>query len=96
MSYTDPSTGNDDKAVQDLSGNDAPSFTDQPVAEPMADNDLPKADRPGRHLQRLRAGDDPHLEHPSATGGSAITGYRVERSTDNKLGDLEEANSTTT
>ena len=30
-SYTDPTTGNDTNAIQDVDGNDAPSFTDEPV-----------------------------------------------------------------
>ena len=31
VGYEDPSSGNDANAIQDSSGNDAPSFTDQPV-----------------------------------------------------------------
>ena len=98
VSYADPSTNNDDKAVQDLSGNDAPSFTDQPVAEPMADND-----HPGKPTGLAATFDAVEQEMtltwntPSSTGGSAITGYKVERSTDNNNWEtLEEANSATT
>ena len=98
MSYADPSTNNDDEAVQDLSGNDAPSFTDQPVAEPMADNDLPG--KPTGLAATFNAVEQEMTltwNTPSSNGGSAITGYKVERSTDNNNWEtLEEAHSATT
>ena len=100
LSYADPSSGNDESAVQDLSGNDAPSFTGQPVAEPkpMANTDVP-----GKPTGLAATFDGTELEMsltwsaPSATGGSAVTGYKVERSTDNNNWEaLEENHSTTT
>ena len=84
VSYTDPTTSDDDNAIQDSSGNDAPSFSDQPVAEPPTHTGVP-----GRPTGLQATFDGAELEMtltwtaPTAMGGSDISGYRVQRSTDN-------------
>ena len=98
VSYADPTAGDDTRAIQDSTGNDAPSFSDQPVAETPSNTGVP-----GKPTNLSASFDGSELEMtltwdaPSATGDSAITGYKVESSTDDiNWETLSGSNSTTT
>ena len=84
VTYTDPTSGDDDNALQDAAGNDVASFTasvvngSTVVGLPGAPTGLTAtrdATNPGTQI-------DLSWEAPSDTGASDITGYRIERSAD--------------
>ena len=92
VSYRDPTKGDDTEAIQDIAGNDVPSFTDYPVTN----NSTVVATAPGApaNLTARARGDtriDLSWEAPEDTGGRAIEGYRIEVSSDGgvTLGILE-------
>ena len=83
VSYTDPSTGDDDNALQDADGNDTLSFFDIPAnnrsEEPATAPDAPTAlMAEGSSETRI----DLSWTAPADNGGFAISGYRIEVSAD--------------
>ena len=85
VSYADPTTGNDPEAIQDEAGNDAHSFTDQPVENPstLIPHDPTKptgltatANGPNRI--------DLSWTAPVDNGGRVITGYQIQESPDGR------------
>ena len=88
ITYTDPTSGNDARAIQDALGNDAASFTTGVGDVPAVVNDStapPTAPGVPRNLEAESGGDDRIVvtwDAPANTGGRAITGYRVEVSED--------------
>ena len=84
VSYADPTSGNDENALQDEAGNDAASFTAS-IANTSTVTGVPG--KPG-NLTATRDATNPGTqidlawEAPSDTGLSEITGYRIERSAD--------------
>ena len=89
VSYTDPTTGNDTGAIQDGSGNDAHSFTNQPV-----DNQstlTPYRPRPPTSLTATANGPnriDLSWTAPVDNGGRVITGYRIQEFPDGRTAGL--------
>ena len=83
LSYTDPSAANDDRALQDLAGNDMESFTDFKVTNnSTVEPDAPEAPR---NLSATPVGISRinlQWKAPAYSGGARITGYRIEVSTD--------------
>ena len=88
ITYTDPTAGNDAQAIQDLVGNDAASFTTGVGDVPAVVNNStapPTAPGKPRNLEAVSGGDDRIVltwDAPANNGGLAVTGYRVEVSTD--------------
>ena len=84
-SYTDPTTGNDTNAIQHVDGNDAPSFTDEPV-----DNQstlTPYRPRPPTGLTATADGStriDLSWTAPVDNGGRVIAGYKIQFSPDGR------------
>ena len=85
VSYTDPTSDDDTDAIQDTSGIDAHSFTDQPV-----DNQSTLTPhRPRRPTGLTEAADgstriDLSWDAPIDNGGRVITGYQIEWSPDGR------------
>ena len=85
VSYTDPTSDDDTDAIQDTSGIDAHSFTDQPV-----DNQSTLTPhRPRRPTGLTAAADgstriDLSWDAPIDNGGRVITGYQIEWSPDGR------------
>ena len=88
VAYTDPTAGDDSKAVQDTAGNDAASFTVGPGERVTVTNGSTEAATvPGAPtgLGASLGGSDRFeivWTKPEDTGGRAITGYLIEVSTD--------------
>ena len=88
VTYTDPTSGDDAKAIQDEHGNDAKSFTTGEGDVPAVTNDSNQAPvAPGKTLMpAAEAGGEDRIvltwEPPAYNGGTAITGYLIEVSTD--------------
>ena len=88
VTYTDPSTGDDTNAIQDTSGNDAASFTTDVSGVPAVVNSSDVAAvAPGapRSLTATASGTTTinlSWTAPVDNGGSVITGYKIEVSTD--------------
>ena len=81
VGYTDPTDGNDPRAVQDVDGFDAHSFADFPVIN--YSNVLPVVAEAPTDLTAVAPSDrDDAIEllwsPPGYDGGRAVTGYRVE------------------
>ena len=84
-SYTDPTPGNDTNAIQDGLGNDAHSFTDEPVDNPSTVT--PYRPRPPTGLTASADGStriDLSWTAPVDNGGRVITGYQIEWSPDGR------------
>ena len=81
VSYADPTTGDDAKAIQDTSGNDVATFTDVSVT-----NNSTHVSKPFAPTGLGATGGDGRIDlswtAPKRNGGSAITGYRIEWSAD--------------
>ena len=81
VSYADPTTGDDAKAIQDTSGNDVASFTDVSVT-----NNSTQVTKPFPPTGLGATGGDGRIDlswtAPKRNGGSAITGYKIEWSAD--------------
>ena len=81
VSYADPTTGDDAKAIQDTSGNDVATFTDFSVT-----NNSTIVSKPFPPTGLGATGGDGRIDlswtAPVRNGGSAITGYRIEVSYD--------------
>ncbi len=88
VTYTDPTSGDDTAAIQDDDGNDAKSFTTGEGDVPAVTNNSTVAPvAPGKPLMpEAKAGGEDRIvltwEPPADSGGTAITGYRIEVSTD--------------
>ena len=87
MTYTDPSAGDDARAIQDAAGNDAASFTTGQGGTPGIRNNSTTVTEPFPPTNLTAAGDGGTgialaWEAPARTGGRAISGYRIERSDD--------------
>ena len=79
VSYTDPTSGNDDKAIQDSAGNDAASFENVVVRNRSTDTTgLPGAPT-GLTATKMGATQiDLSWTAPTDIGDADITGYRIE------------------
>ena len=88
ITYTDPTTGDDAQAIQDIAGNDAASFTTGMNGVPAVTNNSTLAPTvPGApaSLSATASGSTTinlSWTAPDTTGGSAITGYKIEVSPD--------------
>ena len=83
MSYADPTTGDDSNALQDEASNDVASFSDLAVAGNSTV--APTAPSAPTGLTATADGTteiDLSWTAPSSDGGAAISGYRIEVSTD--------------
>ena len=82
VTYTDPTAGDDTEALQDLAGNDVATFT----ANPMNNSTVaPVAPDAPSGLMASAVGQsriDLSWTAPAYSGGSAVTGYRIEVSDD--------------
>ena len=107
VTYTDPTAGDDATAFQDTAGNDAATFTtgsDNVPAVTNASTVAPAATVPGAPtgLTATASGAtqiDLSWTAPGSTGGSAITGYKIEVSPDGTSGwtdQVADTSSTTT
>ena len=99
VSYEDPTANNDPMAIQDKAGNDAASFTDQPVTN----NSTVQPRSPDTPTNLIATADgstriDLSWTAPADNGGRSITGYRIEVSTDegNTWTELVESQTATT
>ena len=88
ITYTDPTTGDDGMAIQDTSGNDAASFTTGVSGVPAVTNDstlAAVAPNAPTGLTAIASGTSTinlSWTAPVDNGGSVITGYKIEISTD--------------
>ena len=88
VTYTDPTTGDDGMAIQDTSGNDAASFTTDVSGVPAVTNDstlAAVAPNAPTSLSAIASGTTTinlSWTAPVDNGGSVITGYKIEISTD--------------
>ena len=88
VTYTDPSTGDDTNAIQDAAGNDAATFTTGMSGVPAVTNTSTQAvvapDAPTGLTATASGTTTINLSWtaPASDGGSAITGYKIEVSTD--------------
>ena len=88
VTYTDPSTGDDTNAIQDTSGNDAATFTTgmSGVAAVTNNSDIAAvAPNAPTGLSAIASGTSTinlSWTAPVDNGGSVITGYKIEISTD--------------
>ena len=79
VSYTDPTSGNDDNAVQDAAGNDAASFENVVVRNNSIDTTgLPGAPTGLSATKMGSAQIDLSWTEPADPGDAVITGYRIE------------------
>ena len=98
VTYTDPTSGDDASAIQDAAGNDAASFTTGEDGVPAVTNGSTAVAAPAAPtaLTATAFGAtaiDLAWTAPDNDGGSAITGYKIEVSTDGSTGswtDLED------
>ena len=81
LTYTDPTGGNDANAVQDAAGNDAASFTTGLGGVPGVIN-APSAPTSLTATASGTSRIDLSWNAPSYNGGKAITGYKIEISSD--------------
>ena len=87
VNYTDPTPGNDTEAIQDQSGSDAPSFTDEPVTN----NSTVQPGVPSPVTDLTVTIDANNRFNPSwgvapvDNGGRIILGYKIEWSADADL-----------
>ncbi len=91
VTYTDPTSGDDAVAIQDSDGNAAASFTTGEDGVPAVTNDSTAVAAPGAPtaLTATAFGAtaiDLAWTAPGNDGGSAITGYKIEVSTDGSTG----------
>ena len=90
ITYTDPTTGDDAKAIQDTAGNDAASFTTGMNSVPAVTNGSTRAavapNAPTGLTATASGADTINLSWtaPVDNGGSVITGYKIEVSTDSE------------
>ena len=88
VTYTDPTTGDDTRAIQDRVGNDAASFTTGVNSVPAVTNSSTRAavapDAPTGLTATASGADTINLSWtaPVDNGGSVITGYKIEVSID--------------
>ena len=81
LTYTDPTGGNDPNAIQDAAGNDVASFTTGSGGVPGVIN-APSAPTSLTATASGTSRIDLSWNAPSYNGGRAITGYRIEISSD--------------
>ena len=91
VTYTDPTSGDDASAIQDSDGNDADSFTTGEDGVPAVTNGSTAVAAPAAPtaLTATAFGAtaiDLAWTAPDNNGGSAITGYKIEVSTDGSTG----------
>ena len=92
VTYTDPTSGDDAAAIQDAAGNDADSFTTGEDGVPAVTNDSSAVGAAPAAPTALTAtafgatAIDLAWTAPDNNGGSAITGYKIEVSTDGSTG----------
>ena len=90
VTYTDPTTGDDARAIQDLAGNDAASFSTGVPAAPAVTNSSTLAavapDAPTGLTATASGTDTIKLlwTAPVDNGGRVITGYKIEVSADSE------------
>ena len=104
VSYTDPTVGDDTVALQDSAGNDVASFTTGMSGVPAVTNNSTSINTAPGAPTGLAATANGQFQidlawtAPASTGGSAITGYKIEVSPDgSNWSDLvANTNSTTT
>ena len=86
LTYTDPTAGDDAVALQDALGNETPTFTTGLNGVPAVINNsainVPGAPTVLSATASGSARIDLSWSAPASTGGSAITGYRIEISSD--------------
>ena len=88
VSYTDPTAGDDTVALQDIAGNDVASFTTGMSGVPAVTNDSTSINTaPGAPTGLAATANGPSQidlawTAPASTGGSPITGYKIEVSPD--------------
>ena len=85
VAYADPTTGDDANAIQDAAGNDAAAFTTGMHGVPAVTNATTSAPGAPTGLTATASGTtqiDLSWTAPASTGGSAITGYKIESSSD--------------
>ena len=88
VTYTDPTAGNDENAIQDAAGNDAASFTTGEDGVPAVTNnstEAPVAPGAPTGLTATASGGtqiDLAWTAPADNGGRVITGYQIEKSDD--------------
>ncbi len=85
VSYADPTPGNDPEAIQDVAGNDAHSFTDQPVEN--RSTEIPHAPLKPTGLTATADGStriDLSWTAPVNNGGRVIEGYTIQKSPDGR------------
>ena len=88
VTYTDPTTGDDTRAIQDRAGNDAASFTTGMSGVPAVTNAITRAavapNAPTGLTATASGTDTINLSWtaPVDNGGRVITGYKIEVSTD--------------
>ena len=91
VTYTDPTIADDANAIQDIAGNDAATFTTGSGGVPVVTNSstVVAATAPGAPtgLTATASGTTINLSWtaPASTGGSAITGYKIEVSSDDGM-----------
>ena len=87
VSYNDPTSGDDDVALQDAAGNETPSFTTGRNSVPAVTNSstIPAVPGPPTSLSASASGTtaiDLSWTAPADNGGRDISGYKVEVSSD--------------
>ena len=81
VAYADPTTGDDANAIQDAAGNDAAAFTTGMHGVPAVTNATTGAPGAPTGLTATASGTTAinlSWTAPASTGGSAITGYKIE------------------
>ena len=85
VAYADPTTGDDANAIQDAAGNDAAAFTTGMHGVPAVTNATTGAPGAPTGLTATASGTTAinlSWTAPASTGGRAITGYKIESSSD--------------
>ena len=82
VTYTDPTAGDDTEAMQDLAGNDVATFTVDPTNNSTVAPVAPDAPSGLMASAVGRSRIDLSWTAPAYSGGTAVTGYRIEVSDD--------------